>query len=406
MTITRKNKKVHVPKIELNKSSNLYLMKILSNYSHLLDNNVTNIEFMTLMFNTLQDACKNQSNIEYEEFIEAYNELNPINLRTSYFLEDVILSDIKKDISHKYTALFTIKESFKFIVNIHFGKQDKTILNKMIKNIQIILLFCLNYYNNEKMVRKFNIDIYLCKTKKGLQKGFTNIIEPKHINSGYYMYNDELQESNIVIYRKEEWFKTLIHELCHNFNLDFQTSKISFRTFFNDCFHINSGFLLNESFTEFWARTINTAFFTFFSLQDKTIENYIKAFNLNLNLERIFSVYQAYKLLKLFGVNYKSIINPSMKILNEKLYRESTNAFCYYVITGILMFDYNKTLDWFTNDTYNNLNFNKSEREIMIFCYFIKICAKSEKLIHMFEEIEKNDIRLGSMKMSAFEYFA
>lgn len=404
MVITRKNKKRHSPKIELNKSSNVYLMKVLNNYSHLINNNIDNDDFFELIFETLKKASNQQSKMLYEESVSAYNELNPLNLKSSYFLDESILSDIRKHVTHKYSTTFIIHERFKFQVNIHFDKQDKTNISSMIKHIQLLLCFCLNYYNNEKVIRKFNIDVYLCKTKKGLQKGFTNVIEPKHINSGYYMYNDELEESNIVVYRKEEWFKTLIHEVCHNFNLDFQTSKISFRTFFKDCFHINSSFLLNESFTEFWARTINSAFFTYLSLENKTLSKFKKAYNLNLNLERVFSMYQAYKLLKIFGVNYKSIVDPNMRKLNEKLYRETTNAFCYYVITSILMYDYNKTLNWFTNGEYQSLNFNKSEREIMIFCYYIKICASSEGLLSIFEEIEKNDVRLGSMRMSVFEY--
>ena len=46
-----------------------------------------------------------------------------------------------------------------------------------------------------------------------------------------------------------------------------------------------------------------------------------------------------------------------MRSINEKLYRETTHAFCYYVIPAILMYDYNKTLDWFTSGDYETLNF-------------------------------------------------
>ena len=56
MGITKKNKKLHIPKIELNKSSNLYLMKILNKYNHLLNQDVSNEQFMELMYRYIKIA--------------------------------------------------------------------------------------------------------------------------------------------------------------------------------------------------------------------------------------------------------------------------------------------------------------------------------------------------------------
>ena len=71
------------------------------------------------------------------------------------------------------------------------------------------------------------------------------------------------ETSVINIFRKEEWFKTLIHE-CVCFNLDFKSSKINFTTLFSDLFYINSSYIVNESFTEFWARILNAISHLFF----------------------------------------------------------------------------------------------------------------------------------------------
>ena len=126
-------------------------------------------------------------------------------------------------------------------------------------------------------------------------------------------------------------------------------------------------------------------------------------FTTNLNIERCFSIYQAHKILKLFGLQYKDIIDKTKEKMTKRIYKESTNAFCYYVLTSILMFNFDKTLKWFTNETYDSIIFNKTERQIMIFCYYLKELSKSNELIEMFEEIQKNDIHHSNMRMSIFE---
>ena len=92
-----------------------------------------------------------------------------------------------------------------------------------------------------------------------------------------------------------------------------------------------------------------------------------------------------------------------MENTTKKIYKESTNAFCYYVLTSILMFNFDKTLKWFTNENYDSIIFNKTEREIMIFCYYLKQLSKSNELIEIFNEIRKNDIHHSNMRMSIFE---
>ena len=114
-------------------------------------------------------------------------------------------------------------------------------------------------------------------------------------------------------------------------------------------------------------------------------------------------MYQSYKLLKLFGLQYYQIIDKTNEKMTKKLYTETTNAFCYYVITSILMFNFDKTLKWFTNENYNSIIFNKTERQIMIFCYYFKELAKSHELLKLYEEINKNDVKHRTMRMSIFE---
>jgi hypothetical protein len=45
------------------------------------------------------------------------------------------------------------------------------------------------------------------------------IIDEKHVNSGVTMFAEN--ETNIIVYREEEMFKVLLHELIHAYRIDF-----------------------------------------------------------------------------------------------------------------------------------------------------------------------------------------
>ena len=48
-----------------------------------------------------------------------------------------------------------------------------------------------------------------------------NVLEPININGGVSNVCVKNSLSEIVIFRREEWFKVLIHETFHNYGLDF-----------------------------------------------------------------------------------------------------------------------------------------------------------------------------------------
>ena len=97
---------------------------------------------------------------------------------------------------------------------------------------------------------KINIVVYDIPIKKQLpdKKMF---IEPKHINSGYCYPTSNINDTNIVIFRREEFYKVLIHELLHFFdifpyNQDLQTV---YANMFSSVPTIN----INEAIVELYA---------------------------------------------------------------------------------------------------------------------------------------------------------
>ena len=387
----------------LTKDSNASIMKYLNSYMDDFDMQFKNTKFMKFLHDSMMKTRRSMDDIVVEDVLEAITEENPINVKSSHFFDSSITQDIKKNMNMKYQARLLIHNTFNFMINIYFNNKQKPNLKKMMYYIKFLLVFSLQHYRNEKGRHDFEITLYLSDMKKGITSGFKNTIEPKHINSGFFYYDPTISTSNIVIFRREEWYKVLVHECVHCFNLDFQSSKISFKSLMSDTFFIESTMDANETFTEFWGRTINCAILTFHGIESEIYTDFNHIFSINLNLERIHSMNQAIKLLKVFGLPYSSIINPQMQAMTKKVYKESTNAFCYFVLSSIMMYHFDNSLQWFTNDEYNTISFQKSERQIMIFMYYLKQVARNKEFIEKIEKMSRDRSPIKNMKMALFE---
>ena len=114
---------------------------------------------------------------------------------------------------------------------------------------------------------------------------------------------------------------------------------------------------------------------------------------------------QANKLLNLFQLKYSDIINKEKEPTCKKIYKEDTNAFCYYIITSIMMNYFDKTLQWFDAHNTNLFWFNKTERQVIIFCHYLKQLSNKPELIKVYdtlnEKIEKTSD--SSLKMTLFD---
>ena len=109
------------------------------------------------------------------------------------------------------------------------------------------------------------LDVYFYMTPFKKQRPTDDaILSATHVNTGVTRNCETYGE--IVVYRSEEWFKVFVHESMHNFNMDFIDLELRGaneqlrRTF---CIP-HDDILLFETYTETWARIINTMFDTYF----------------------------------------------------------------------------------------------------------------------------------------------
>ncbi len=275
----------------------------------------------------------------------------------------------------------------------------------------------------------------------------SGVLKPIHINGGV---SDLCQPSGrIIVYRKEEWFKVLIHETMHNYGLDFSEMDISAANgLLHKMFTIQKDVKLYESYCEVWARIMNIVFETYFDINSRTkfssrttrknfvdnittkpiteesesneggggggregsnneisvvnIKNaqnrrkFLKQFYNYLQHESLFSLFQNIKILNYMGLDYNIISNctDSNYIVAKKLYKEETNAFAYYIIVSILLSNFNNFILWCIDNNTNIIQFNKSKNSITNFVKFIYRNYKSSELLNMIVDLE---IRLETM---------
>ena len=203
--------------------------------------------------------------------------------------------------------------------------------------------------------KSLNVYFYMTPFKKQRPAPSTDeILSAIHVNTGVTRNCETHGE--IVVYRAEEWFKVFIHESMHNFNMDFidlelrEANKQLRRTF---CIP-HDDILLFETYTETWARIINTMFYTYF--QEDTVKDgrpsatatataaaatrkqFIRTVREKLATNALFYAYQSVKVLEIMGLKYANITIQSEENMEvcRKRYAEDTNVYAYYILGGIL----------------------------------------------------------------------
>ena len=278
-----------------------------------------------------------------------------------------------------------------------------------------------------------------------------SVISASHVNGGL---SDICQtDGRIVVYRKEEWFKVLIHETMHNYGLDFSTLDLSrANKKLRSIFSIQTDIKIFESYCEIWARIMNVFFESYFEMNrhgrtlftplttrkkfinkihkqhfvslkngharvdmgisgftDKN-ERFLNIFYDNLQHESVFSIFQCVKVLNFMGLDYNIISNCNDEnyTIVKKLYKEQTNVFAYYIIVAILIANFNNFILWCIDNNTNLFNFKKTNESIESFVMFISKNYKSNDLLNMIVSLEKrlenrspdDELLLSTMRMS------
>jgi hypothetical protein len=281
-------------------------------------------------------------------------------------------------------------------IKLYFTTEDDNIesklgdYNKHVDSI-VMWLYILNEYASKQCASNLIVYFYFTSLEKRLPNSNIQILNENNVNTAFTTTCPK--DAEIVVYRKEEWFKVFIHESFHNFALDFSDmNNTECTNYILNIFPVQSEVNLYESYTEFWAEIINALFCSFFSLKNKNdVENFLSNSEFFINFERTYSFFQLTKALRFMGLSYTDLYSKNIhrKALRETLYKEKTNVLSYYVIKTILMNNYQDFLYWCTKNNLSLLQFKKTLKNQMEYCKFIERNYKKASMLEGVEQSQK-----------------
>jgi len=274
-------------------------------------------------------------------------------------------------------------------ITIHFLVEDNNpelslhMYNEYAEKV-LVWLYIINEYASKRCSKTLTIFIYMTSLNKELPSSNVSILDQSNVNTAFTYTCPVVSE--IVVFRKEEWLKVLMHETFHNFALDFSdmnTSACNAKIL--SIFKVKSEVNLFESYTEFWAEIMNSVFCSFYILDDKENEDeFLSNCEFFINFERTYGFFQMVKTLKFMGLQYKDLYGKTnaSEILRETMYKEKSNVLAYYVITLVLMNNYQGFLAWCDTHNLSLLQFKKTTGNLDEFCRFIEKNYKTRSMLH------------------------
>lgn len=311
-----------------------YHEKIISQYNKYLINNIS-FKFIDLNYSLFD----NLFNIDFENiipkiFFYSTNKLksNLLNkLRQIIFLDENIITVIYNiNKWYVYRLNYLLHNDTEIIISLHIPLYDidkieytsiissiNTVINFI--NINTQILFFKSNINNNKYI---NIDIFFLDNDKKIDNISKNKFNYGNINSGA-----TINYNQILIWRKEEFSKVLIHELLHSLSYVEYKNIDNVNTYINDYLGISysNKILLNESYVE--AATVLIYAYINSIMEDKKSVN-SKVFIDIITKEINFALFQFSKIL--FYSDIKSI----SKMDN---YNETCSIISYYYLKSIIL---------------------------------------------------------------------
>ena len=245
-----------------------------------------------------------------------------------------------------YTIFFVIPEG------------TANLIDKYVKKINTWLQVA-SLYAKPECSKTVTVYLYLTDLKKILPEKNGFILDAENANTAFTTSCQPATE--IILYRREEWFKVFIHESFHNLGLDFIGSEDVKKKLFA-IFPVKSEFKLYETYTEMWAELLNIIFIQS-SSQQHLDHNLSQSQNLvslrlkqslvslrlvllrleqDIQTEQKFSLFQTAKILDHFGMTYSDIFDKK----KQKKYKEDTEIFCYFILKTLLLYNCNDFIEW------------------------------------------------------------
>ena len=310
-----------------------------------------------------------QINKFYELIKKNYTNKLKININQNINQNIPIIHQIKNKVFSKVTFVSSniAKTLHKYIyahrvyynnIQILYFSYKNTLSKKTIEELKICIYrtnAIKSLSNNHKPVIISIFPTLFKKTINKLSKKFKPL-GTKNVNSGLTFYS--LADDNngtIIIWRKEEINKVIIHELFHAIYVDLGLilNEHIFDDYMKINFNLDKFIGVNESYVETIASIFNIIFCTLEQQKSKSIiKNYIE-------VELFHAITKAAQILNYYNFSsLKDLINDS-----DKKFNQNSNIFSYYILKTLTLYKFDKIMCILAKSKCikNHLTLNKSE---------------------------------------------
>jgi hypothetical protein len=299
-----------------------------------------------LKIDNLFKLCTTSKN---KTLIDLYSKLYNINNERSDLHEALYKNPfVSLDIQH-YTEsinmtkfIFKSDNGIKVIVYSPFDSPNVDI-NKIFSIINAVKIISDYSYKLKKEDPKESypeIVLFTGKQRKAFSI-YDDYLCADNINSGSTTIG-----KSIAIWRREEMYKVLIHELIHFYEFDFHFHDEDYpiiETTISGIFNIIGIDRSNESYTEGLANIIHILWIAEYTDVSKqqgcSDENILSLFKTEIT----FTLFQIAKIMKYYKINN---INEILNGNGKKSLKQTTSVLSYFVIKGLLMFSINEFTDF------------------------------------------------------------
>ncbi len=277
-------------------------------------------------FNLIIKNFKKELIMENLEVKEVDKDKLRLVISSFRFASPEVQKSILKSFNYEWKIKYREIELIYYTPNNKLSKfEEKDILDMII----CILLFKSLFNRPEKYKQK--VTFYPTSLPKLLPKTINKLcLGPHECNSGLTFVStsedhNEIDNGDIILFRKEEHIKVLIHEMIHsNFRDLLLIHNQSGNKEITNKICTDYDILLNESYTEFIATILNIFYI---GVKNK---KKLKEINDMLKREIEYSIKVANKILRFYGINN---IDDILKVNNfcKKHLSQKTNVISYYL---------------------------------------------------------------------------
>ena len=330
--------------------------KILTNIFYNINRSSIDIGLMTEL-NLIKTQIKEKINKQ---------ELTRIELLNSRFNPSHIKKYIYEQVTSRISFLTTINKKK---LTLDFYLTEKELINDLseIKEMSKRLFIVFKYLSDmseKECCQSLTISLFRTPFKKVLPKSTHIIVGPNHVNTAVTFHCKK--NNSIVVFRKEEMFKTCIHEMLHALGLDwYEMPNTKLKEKMKRLYKIKSNMDTPEAYVEFWGCILNSCFSSYF-LSNKNLEEYLLFVEYFLEFEKIYSLYQINKILRFMTMSYTDLYknNVSSIQLRKYMYKEDSNVFMYYILKTLFLYNHLEFFIFCKNNNKNLINFSKTEENM------------------------------------------